>query len=56
VTQPVGRNANQFKRNTGKLVRSGHFVHMRDEWLKVDKLLKQDMWAALMVCLKSRPL
>jgi len=47
ATQPVGHRANQFRRNTGKLVRSGHFVHMRDEWLKVDKEIKQDMWAAL---------
>jgi hypothetical protein len=50
--QPVGRSANRFRWHTGKIVRSGNYLHMRDEWLKVDKRIKLDIWVALMVCLK----
>jgi hypothetical protein len=52
TTQPVGRSANRFRRHIAKIVRSGNYVHMHDEWRKVDKQIKLDMWAALMVCLK----
>jgi hypothetical protein len=31
------------------LVRSGSYLHMRDEWLRVDKQIKRAMWQALMV-------
>jgi len=37
VTQPIGRACNRFRRATGMLVRSGFFIHMRDEWSRVDK-------------------
>jgi len=50
--QPVGCSTNRFRRHIGKIVRSENYVHMRDQWLKVDKRIKLDMWAALMVCLK----
>jgi hypothetical protein len=51
ATQPVGRACNCFRHATGMLVRSGFFMHMRDEWAKVDKQIKKAMWDALMVCL-----
>jgi hypothetical protein len=37
ATQPVGRACNRFRRAEGMLIRSGSFIHMRDEWVKVDK-------------------
>jgi hypothetical protein len=37
ATQPIGRACNRFRRATGMLVRSGFFIHMRDEWSRVDK-------------------
>jgi hypothetical protein len=49
--QPVGRASNRFRRAEGMLIRSGSYIHMRDEWAKVDKQIKQAMWDALMVCL-----
>jgi hypothetical protein len=49
--QPVGRACNRFRRAEGMLIRSGSYIHMRDEWAKVDKQIKQAMWDALMVCL-----
>jgi hypothetical protein len=49
--QPVGRAYNRFRRAEGMLIRSGSYIHMRDEWAKVDKQIKQAMWDALMVCL-----
>jgi hypothetical protein len=49
--QPVGRACNRFRRVEGMLIRSGSYIHMRDEWAKVDKQIKQAMWDALMVCL-----
>jgi hypothetical protein len=51
ATQPVGRACNRFRRATGMLIRSGSHIHMRDEWVKVDKQIKRAMWNALMVCL-----
>jgi hypothetical protein len=49
--QPVRRACNHFRRAEGKLIRSGSYIHMRDEWAMVNKQIKQDMWDALMVCL-----
>jgi len=49
--QPVGRACNRFRRAEGMLTRSRSYIHMRDEWAKVDKQIKQAMWDALMVCL-----
>jgi hypothetical protein len=49
--QPVGRACNRFRRAEGMLIRSGSYIHMRDEWARVDKQIKQTMWDALMVCL-----
>jgi hypothetical protein len=51
ATQPVGRACNRFRHPTGMLIRSGSYIHMRDEWAKVDKHIKKAMWDALMVCL-----
>jgi len=28
--QPIGLNTNKFRRQTGKLIRSGTYVHLRD--------------------------
>jgi hypothetical protein len=49
--QPVGRACNRFRQAEGMLIRSGSFIHMRDEWAKVDKQIKKAMWHALMVWL-----
>jgi hypothetical protein len=49
--QPVGRACNRFRGAEGKLIRSGSYIHMRDEWTRVNKQIKQAMWDALMVCL-----
>jgi hypothetical protein len=49
--QPVERACNRFRRVKGMLIRSGSFIHMRDEWPKVDKQIKKAMWQALMVWL-----
>jgi hypothetical protein len=49
--QPVGRACNRFRRAESMLIRSGSYIHMRDEWAKIDKQIKQAMWDALMVCL-----
>jgi hypothetical protein len=51
ATQPVRRACNRFRRVTGMLVRSRFFIHMQDEWARVDKQIKNAMWDALMVCL-----
>jgi hypothetical protein len=48
---PIGRSCNRFRRAEGMLIRSRSYIHMRDEWAKVDKQIKQAMWDALMVCL-----
>jgi hypothetical protein len=31
-------------------VRSGSYIHMWDEWARVDKQIKKVMWDTLMVC------
>jgi len=35
--QPVGRACNRFRRADGKMLRSGSYIHMRDEWARVNK-------------------
>jgi hypothetical protein len=47
--QPVGFSANKFRRQTGKLIRSGNYVHLRDDWAHVPALTKEDIWEAVMV-------
>jgi len=51
--QPVGRACNRFRRDEGRLIRSGSYIHMRDEWATIAKQIKQAMWDALMVCFKN---
>jgi hypothetical protein len=51
ASQPVGLSANKFRRQTGKLIRSGAYVHIRDAWAHVQNNTKEDVWKALMVCL-----
>ncbi|XP_062162130.1 uncharacterized protein LOC133869188 [Alnus glutinosa] len=46
--QPVGRACNRFRREVGKMIRSGSYIHMRDEWARVNRQIKQAMWNALM--------
>jgi hypothetical protein len=50
--QLLGLNANKFRRHSGKLIRGGAFVNMRDEWGNEDAARRQALWEALMVCLK----
>jgi hypothetical protein len=47
--QPVGFSANKFRRQTGKLIRSGNYVHLRDDWAHVPPRTKEDIWETLMV-------
>jgi hypothetical protein len=47
--QPVGFRANKFRRQIGKLIRSGNYVHLRDDWAHVPARTKEDIWEALMV-------
>jgi hypothetical protein len=47
--QPVGFSANKFRRQTGKLIRSVNYVHLRDDWVHVPARTKEDIWEALMV-------
>jgi len=47
--QPVGFSANKFRRQTGKLIRSGNYVHLRDNCVHVPARTKEDIWEALMV-------
>ncbi|XP_062173324.1 uncharacterized protein LOC133878802 isoform X2 [Alnus glutinosa] len=49
ASQPVGLSANKFRRQTGKLIRSGAYVHIRDAWAHVKNSMKEDVWNALMV-------
>jgi len=49
--QPVGRACNRFRQAEGMLIKSGSFIHMRDECAKVNKQIKKVMWHALMVWL-----
>jgi hypothetical protein len=51
ASQPVGLSANKFRRETSKLIRSGNYVKMRDKWARVLKLMKDNIWEALMVSL-----
>jgi hypothetical protein len=51
--QPIGRACNRFRRAKGRLIRSGSYILMRDEWTRVDKQIKHAMWDALMVCFKN---
>jgi hypothetical protein len=41
--QPVGRACNHFRWAEGMLIKNGSYIHMRDEWAKVDKQIKQAM-------------
>lgn len=47
--QPVGFSANKFRWQTGKLIRSGNYVHLRDDWAHVPARTKEDIWEAMMV-------
>jgi len=47
--QPVGFSANKFRRQTGKLIRSRNYVHLRDDWAHLSARTKEDTWEALMV-------
>jgi hypothetical protein len=37
ASQPVEMSAMKFRRITGSIIRSGHFVRMRDDWSKVSE-------------------
>jgi len=47
--QPVGFSDNKFRQQTGKLIRSGNYVHLRDDWAHVLAHKKEDILEALMV-------
>ena len=47
--QPVGRSGCRWRRTTGKMVRSGSFVRISDDWRKVSQERKEIFFTALMV-------
>jgi hypothetical protein len=52
--QPVGTSGMKFRRLGARYVRTGKFVGLSaPNWRKVDPQLKEDLWAALMVCKTS---
>jgi len=46
----VGQSADRFRRETSKLIRSGNYVNMRDNWACVPQQ-KENILEALMVSL-----
>jgi hypothetical protein len=47
--QPVGRSGLRWRRTTGKMIRSGSFVRISDDWKKVSQDKKKIFFPALMV-------
>jgi hypothetical protein len=50
LDHPLGLGAGKFRRSCGKLIRTGSFIHMQDEWGNVDPIRRQCLWEVLMVC------
>jgi hypothetical protein len=49
MAQPVGRSRCKWRRMTRKMVRSGSFVRISDDWKKVSQEKKELFYDALMV-------
>jgi hypothetical protein len=47
--QLVGKSGGKWRRMMGKLVRSGAFLRISDDWRKVPKNTKDDFYSSLMV-------
>ena len=47
--QPVGKSGVRWRRTTGKMIRSGLFVQISDDWKKVSQDKKEIFFTALMV-------
>jgi hypothetical protein len=47
--QPIGRSGCRWRRTTGKMVRSGSFIRISDDWKKVSQEKKEIFFTALMV-------
>jgi hypothetical protein len=47
--QPIGRNGCRWRRTIGKMVRSGLFIWISDDWKKVSQEKKEIFFIALMV-------
>jgi hypothetical protein len=47
--QPVGRSWCRWRRTTGKMVKSGSFVQISDDWKKASQEKKEIFFTALMV-------
>jgi hypothetical protein len=48
--QPIRKSGSKFRCITGKIVRSGAFIRISDDWKKIPKNTKEDVWSSLMVC------
>ncbi|XP_059441611.1 uncharacterized protein LOC132173941 isoform X2 [Corylus avellana] len=49
ANQVMRFSAMRFRQITSKIVRSGNYVRIRDDWTKVPECTKEDIWDALMV-------
>jgi hypothetical protein len=49
MAQPIGKSGGKWRRMTGKMVRSGSFVRISDDWRKVSVERKELFYDALMV-------
>jgi hypothetical protein len=47
--QLVGKSGGKWRRMMGKLVRSGAFLRISDDWRKVPENTKDDFYSSLMV-------
>ena len=47
--QPVGKSGSKFRHMTSKIIRSGAFIRISDDWKKIPKSTKEDVWSSLMV-------
>ena len=47
--QPIGKSGVRWRRTTGKMIRSGSFIRISDDWKKVSEEQKEIFFTALMV-------
>jgi hypothetical protein len=48
--QPVGKSELKFRCMTCKIVRNGAFIRISNNWMKVPKNTKEDVYSSLMIC------
>ena len=47
--QPIGKSGVRWRLTTGKMIRSGSFIRISDDWKKVSEEQKEIFFTALMV-------